>query len=437
MSSPLARQETRASILSWWSDSNLGLKGPTINLHAAAKPLARFLYHRQALDIIRKNRYFALTPSILDIYSSYFPWDFVSWSTKAAILSELAVRISAFNARAVVDSPVFPHVAEMLESPDARTRGASCKLLGSLGRHAPTAPAILELRPCERLWSLLSDKERRVVFAAEYSLYDIAKSADGAQAVVNAKGLDYILDLLELPATRDTTLRLLECLIDSQPALAPAILTPKTCQRLLLLCRNRRQAGRVLQETGILVLLDSADLRVREQTCQLVAELAGDESTAPAICVRLVSLCDASYPTVVPAAAFALSRTARWVDGAQAIVDAKALDHVPNLLESSNSEVRSSSCRLLGNLASHGFLELSTCLKLVSLLEHSYADPVIFALEAISNWSAGAAALADIDSDMLQRLEELSSDQSLKTGVQSRSILTNIAPYKGKTRRTL
>ncbi|KAF8196674.1 hypothetical protein K438DRAFT_738789 [Mycena galopus ATCC 62051] len=75
MSSPLARQQTRASILSWWSDSNPNLQGPTINIHTAAKPLCRFLYHRQALDFINQNRGSPLSPTILETYSSYFPYD--------------------------------------------------------------------------------------------------------------------------------------------------------------------------------------------------------------------------------------------------------------------------------------------------------------------------------------------------------------------------
>ncbi|KAJ7791243.1 hypothetical protein B0H14DRAFT_198398 [Mycena olivaceomarginata] len=75
---PLNRQDSRPSIYSWWSDSNPGLRGPTINLHAAAKPLMRLMYYRQALDIIRKNRGSPLTSTVLETYSSYFPWDYVS-----------------------------------------------------------------------------------------------------------------------------------------------------------------------------------------------------------------------------------------------------------------------------------------------------------------------------------------------------------------------
>jgi hypothetical protein len=71
---PLTRQDTHTSIFSWWSDSNPLLKGPTINLHAAAKPLMKFMYYRQALDSIRKNENSPLSTEILEISMSYLPY---------------------------------------------------------------------------------------------------------------------------------------------------------------------------------------------------------------------------------------------------------------------------------------------------------------------------------------------------------------------------
>jgi hypothetical protein len=71
---PLTRQETRTSVFSWWSDRNPLLKGPTINLHAVAKPLMKFMYHRQALDFIRKNEDSPISATTLEIYASYFPY---------------------------------------------------------------------------------------------------------------------------------------------------------------------------------------------------------------------------------------------------------------------------------------------------------------------------------------------------------------------------
>jgi hypothetical protein len=72
---PLTRTDTRASIFSWWSDSNSLLRyGPTINLHAVAKPLIKLMYHRQAMEFIKKNRFRRLSTEMLEIYWSYLPY---------------------------------------------------------------------------------------------------------------------------------------------------------------------------------------------------------------------------------------------------------------------------------------------------------------------------------------------------------------------------
>jgi len=66
---------------------------------------------------------------------------------------------------------------------------------------------------------------------------------------------------------------------------------------------------------------------------RLVAWLAGHDSVAPAVlklnvCVLLVSLLRDKDFQVLHAATYALSQIARWLDGAQAILDAKALHHI-------------------------------------------------------------------------------------------------------------
>ncbi|KAJ7880296.1 hypothetical protein B0H14DRAFT_1571852 [Mycena olivaceomarginata] len=266
---PLNRQDSRLSIHSWWSDSNsLLVYGPTINLHAAAKPLMRLMYHRQALNIIRNNLGVPLTTTMLETYSSYFPWDYVSWGTKAAILSELADRVksSEVEARAIVDSLVFRHILSMLGSPDPRTRRSSCSLLGNLTSRKSTASAVLKLEPCKQLVSLLSDiKHADVIREATYTLSQIAHLVDGAKGVVDAKAVAYVLPLFR-----------------------------------------------------------SSDSYTRRYAYELAGHLASHESTAPAILkvnpsVQLVSLLGENFW-----ATYALSQIARWLDGAKAVVDAKA-----------------------------------------------------------------------------------------------------------------
>ncbi|KAF7360379.1 hypothetical protein MVEN_00767700 [Mycena venus] len=225
----LTRQDTRSSIHSWWSDSNPGLRGPTINLHAAAKPLMKLMYHRQTLEFIKKNRGSPLSRDVLDTYSTYFPLDYVSRGTKIAILSELTNRTeSDVEARAVVDSPVFYHIFQMLWWPDIETRSASCMLIGNLASHECTAPAILELNLCEQLVSLMGEEDSELSQAAQGALCHIAQRLDGAQAIVEAPVLDHVLVLLESPrwAVRGRACDLVEKLAQHDLTL-PAILKSK------------------------------------------------------------------------------------------------------------------------------------------------------------------------------------------------------------------
>jgi hypothetical protein len=77
--------------------------------------------------------------------------------TKAAILEQLANRIFASKdeARAVLHSPVFHHIWEILAWPDPVAQGLACWLLGLLAWYEFAIPSILEARGCERLVDLL------------------------------------------------------------------------------------------------------------------------------------------------------------------------------------------------------------------------------------------------------------------------------------------
>jgi hypothetical protein len=84
-------------------------------------------------------------------------WDFVSWSTKLAILQELGNRYygSEDDAQMVVDSPGFPYIWEIIGSSEPLVRCLWCKILYTLAWHKCTIPHILEMRGCERLVALL------------------------------------------------------------------------------------------------------------------------------------------------------------------------------------------------------------------------------------------------------------------------------------------
>ncbi|KAF7350415.1 hypothetical protein MVEN_01346500 [Mycena venus] len=235
----LNRQDTHPSIHSWWSDSNPRLQGPTINLHAAAKPLMRRMYRRQALQLIKKNRGSPLSTTTLEIYLSYLPWKFISSSTKEAILEELMSRSeSEIDAGAMVGSSIFKiYIMQMLESPDMGVQISACTLLASLAKFECTTPAILELGICERLMSCLcAEIPRSAIYTV---LFQIACWPDGAQAVVEAKVLDDVKELLKSPnpQVRYQTCELVNVLA-SHDSTAPAILELSTCEELEPLLRQ-------------------------------------------------------------------------------------------------------------------------------------------------------------------------------------------------------
>ncbi|KAJ7232519.1 hypothetical protein C8J57DRAFT_1250497 [Mycena rebaudengoi] len=95
---PLTRQETFGSLRSWWLDSSPNLCSPTINLHAAAKPLMKLLYHQQALAIIGNNRDIPLSEVKVELYLSYLSCEYVSAPTKSAILEDLDWRAPVISA---------------------------------------------------------------------------------------------------------------------------------------------------------------------------------------------------------------------------------------------------------------------------------------------------------------------------------------------------
>ncbi|KAF7326403.1 hypothetical protein MVEN_02618000 [Mycena venus] len=438
----LSRQGTRQSILSWWSDRNPGLPGPTINLHAAAKPLSRFLYHRQALEIIRKNHGSPLSSATLEIYSSYFPWDYVSWSTKAAIMAELAdSSVFEDNARVMVESPVFDHITQMLESPDAGTASAVlyldlCVRLVSLlsdehfeviwggnlrimlATHESTASAILDLKLFVPLVSLLRDDDSQVIEWAIDALTQIARWSDGGRAIVDVKALNRILELLKYPSTKvqEWACKLVGTLA-SQESTAPVVLESKPCVPLVSLWRGftlnhhliewvmdaltqialRSDGAQAIVDAKALdhdfKILESPNAKVREWTCKLVGRLAIHESIVPAIleinpCVPLVSLLRDDNSKVIEWAIDALAQIARWSDGAQAVVYAKVMDHLSGLLESPNPDTRKNTCELLGRLATHEstvsvMLEMNLYVRLVSCLCDEHTEVLQKAMGAL------------------------------------------------------
>ncbi|KAF7350424.1 Armadillo repeat-containing protein 3 [Mycena venus] len=433
------------SIYSWWSDSNSAVvHGPTINLHAAAKPLMRRMYHRQALALIKKNRGKPLSGTTLEIYTSYFQWDFVLWSTKAAIFEDLANRAESKvdEARAVVDSPDFCYITQMLKSPDIGARISSCKLLKSLACHRCTMEAILELRTCVQLVSMLRDEGSGVVEGAVLALSNIASlSLDGAQVIVDAGALSHVSDLLESPSSN---IRKWTCVLAGNLAAhdltRAAVLALKLYMQIVPLLSDEgsgvvRGAAHALSQIALSMdgaqavvdagalghlmgLLQSSDSTIRKWTCLLVGNLADHQPTLATVLAlkpyeSLVSLLSDQDSGVVERAVYALWRITHSLEGAQAVVNAGALVLVLELLQSPGPHIRKWTCRLVGSLASHqstspasAVLELWPCKQLVTLLRDEDCGVVEWAAYALSQIARPVEAIDARVLDFVQALLE-------------------------------
>jgi len=234
----LTRQDTHTSVFSWWSDSNSLLRnGPTINLHALAKPLMKRMYHRQASGLIRNNRGSPLSTAMVEIYSSYFRWDYVAWKTKVVIMEELSLQTYSENcAQTLVDSPVFHYIWEMVGSSDPVAKYSSRTLLGRLVRYKCTIPPIVKMGGCERLVALLDERDDNVVHWATSTLAEIAHWLEGAQAIVEAKVQDHVLKLLESQSSWVTACLLVEELASHEPTV-PAVLDLNLLKQLVALAK--------------------------------------------------------------------------------------------------------------------------------------------------------------------------------------------------------
>ncbi|KAJ7456265.1 armadillo-type protein [Mycena galericulata] len=430
---PLTRQRTPASIRSWWSDSNPRLQGPTINLHAMTKPLLRRMHHRQALAFIEKNRGVPLSPEILDTFTSYFPWNYISSSTKVAILIGLTERAeSEDDARVIIgDSFLRAQASEFLgsSSPEPEVREWACRLVGALASHELIVPSILDLGLCVQVTSLLHDSVTEVVRGAVYALGEIARWPYGAQAVVDVKVPDILEELLKSSKVDGRRIigRLVGNLAVHVEFFVPSMLLGMTLVSLLrdgqpevinratyaLMTIARWPDGaQVLIRTKVLgyvsELLESSDADVRKWSCSLVGNLARPESIPPTVldgklCSHLASLLRDGHVEVIKQATYALMHIAHWPHGAQILIRTKVLDYVSELLESSDADVRKWSCSLVGNLAEHESIPLTVmdvelCTQLVSRLRDGHievTEQATYALMQIAHWPDGAQAVVD------------------------------------------
>ncbi|KAJ7276608.1 hypothetical protein C8J57DRAFT_193612 [Mycena rebaudengoi] len=272
---PLTRQETSGSVHSWWSDRNPNLRGVTINLHAAAKPLMKLLYNRQALDVIRNYRGWPLSTMGWDIYWSYILCEYVSVSTKGVILADILRRVDSESEALMVDSNTLHNLFQLLEVPVTYIIPYNIRrILETLANREATAVAT-----CSWLVAVLVDTDvpqARVVqeilsLLASTSHIKFPPATSGVS--LEAKLLDRLSDMLEDSSTLELhqwwILRIISNLA-SHESTATAVVAANTLNTVEKLLRSR-------------------PANLYQEIFPILENLASHESTAIAV-VRMLTL---------------------------------------------------------------------------------------------------------------------------------------------------
>ncbi|KAJ7491408.1 armadillo-type protein [Mycena galericulata] len=391
------RPQSRPSIYSWWSDSNPGLHGPTMNIHTAAKPLMRFMYHRQALDFVKRNQGVGLSTETVEIYSVYLSYKHILPSTKAAVLRELYNRAEVeSDARAMVESesPILSEVPVLLASPDPEVRRWTCWMVGRLAYHESTAPAILREISCTSLVSLLTlnpGEHAEITEAAIYALCRISHWPGGAQAAAEANLLKYIPRLLRFG---NVEVQRWTCWLAGHPNEHVAGAAQYAVYQIAV-GPNGRQATWLLNDViGAILWWNHSEV----------------------ICV--------------------LSRIARWPHGAQALLqNGSALVYIARWLQSSEPHFRKWSCILVGNLAQHD----STAPAIVKLNPRSHleledddvevVEKAVYVLSQVSEWPPAGAA-GELNPKPTEYLVELLDSQNTQILAGARALIKRVDPHE-------
>ncbi|KAJ7236323.1 hypothetical protein C8J57DRAFT_1479216 [Mycena rebaudengoi] len=346
---PLTRQQTFGSLRSWWSDNNPNLRGPTINLHTAAKPLMKLMYDQQALEFVRNNRGIPLTSTAAEVYGSYLSCEYVSVSTKSAMLEDIFWRAHSAPEALVVQSNMFHDILKLFEvavtmdTTMSETVWLVLRILALSNSRQATSGVSVEEKLLGRLLDMLKDSsttERH--YQIMEILSDLACHESTAVAVVKAGVLNYVEKLLKSPPTglHLQIYLMLERLV-SHESTAMAVL------RLLPLDLLGTHRGKIIDDTIPI------DTLTRWWEGLVTAKLmdAPHNATAEATCSSLVAvLCytafifaisDSPLRQVVDGALWALSDVPRlkfppFITGVVS-VEAKLLARLLDMLEDSSS----------------------------------------------------------------------------------------------------
>ncbi|KAJ7612652.1 armadillo-type protein [Roridomyces roridus] len=415
---PLQRQETRTSLLSWWSDSNpLVQAGPTINLHAAAKPLMKWMHHQQALGIIEKHNEVPLTAELLEIYASYLSYKYISLATQRTVLRHLTDRayLSETDVGEILRSPILEEIPRLLESDERQLQVLTCSLVGKLLAHqygiagqltfsvgdedvllqmTSTLAGVLgqpESALGEALLILLESETEAMRRWSCILVGNLARQKAAQRVLTSSEVVGKLVALL-----RDSDD---DVVLTAMSALAAISQLPGGLRSLV--------AMNAVNAVGL--TLDSTNTNMRLSVCAFVTTLAKSESSVPAILDAIPmerwSKLLSDREEVFVHTAEVLVQLSRWDEFAWAIIRSDLLEVISDLLSTRSRTF--DFCELIGTLAEKEFT-ISSILaaipiqKFVFILDgegytgYHTRTSAGFVLTQLSKWPEGAKGVVTV-----------------------------------------
>ncbi|KAK7057927.1 hypothetical protein R3P38DRAFT_2843688 [Favolaschia claudopus] len=402
MNSP-TRPPRPESVHSWWSDSNS--IGPTISIHAAAKPLIRLMYHRQVRSFIKRNQETRLSAEHMEICLSYLAYKYISPATKSLILAELDSRVTSHrDVEAVHDSLEERKtlVSELLASPLSRIRLHTWNILRA------TAPldSLISWVSLPQIFTAFSDADPEICKASRFAFIKCFRTSEG---------LDYCWDYLAHDQTTDTEKRLILNELDvgivlqedAENIASSAVLRWSVVAELLGSRDSeiRRHTWNIIQgsisrymQTTIESLSDSNPhiREIAQSTLTLIVETSNDSletliESVPDPCLqrlsrdmirrmliqlqRIQSTATTKEVAATEEGAVTLARLSHSLKGARATCAAGFVRYAPIFLEDP-SDLRLQTSTVLSNMAFHQTLLLTAEVEtqLEDLARHPWDD---------------------------------------------------------------
>ncbi|KAJ7884419.1 armadillo-type protein [Mycena leptocephala] len=409
-----------------------------MSIHAAAKPLIRLMYHEQVRGFIKRNRSTPLSRDTLEICFSYLGYKYISPATKTLILKDLDVRLEIKeDAGVMVDSLMaqWDLLRTLLGSSDARIRQYTCasNIFFSMTRIAQSdedtevresaLSAIVKISESPGGAQAISDIKMWEVFPelldpSNAIMYRFTRSILGNLAV-------YQVTLLRVANSSDIDPEVRRCAI--------YVLSQISC-----LPEGAQAVAEAKALDYVTELLDSSDIETRTWTCEMLGNMVfrGSMSHGVMLCTEIVLLLSDQDSYVRDVAMLVLSRLSHSPDYVGVVTHSTILKDFAEILDSSDPVIRLYTCSVLGDLAldqSASLINMSSelCVRIARLLSDTDMEVRRCSLWTLSQMSRLTGAAWAVEAQMMQDLPEHLSD--IDTVWWTCEMLGNLAIHKSSS----